>query len=162
MVITIKDENNRFGVRVSAIIFNHDLSKIFMQKQNEMYMFPGGRLEINEDSHEAILRELNEEHGIKEEVKLKYIAESFIKFPGNKKYHEVGFYFLVKINEEKYNYKDNKIYNSLDEEHDGKSEFIWINKNNLKNYKIMPNILIEKINNLKDNNIVEHIVYKEY
>lgn len=162
MVITIKDENNRFGVRVSAIIFNHDMSKIFMQKQKEFFMFPGGRLEINEDSHEAILRELNEELGIKEDVKLKYITESFISFPNNKKYHEVGFYFIVRINEEKYNYKDNKIYNSLDEGHDGKSEFMWIDKNNLNNYKIMPNILIEKINNLKDNNIVEHIVYKEY
>lgn len=123
---------------------------------------PWGTPKHGENLENTLKRELKEELGIKEEVKLKYIAESFIKFPGNKKYHEVGFYFLVKINEEKYNYKDNKIYNSLDEEHDGKSEFIWIDKNNLKNYKIMPNILIEKINNLKDNNIVEHIVYKEY
>ena len=166
MIITIKDENNRFGVRVAAIIFNHDMSKIFMQKQNnhDYYMFPGGRLEIHEDSKTAILRELREELGINEDAKLKYITENFIQFPNNKKYHEIGFYFVVRIEEEKYNYKLDKTYNSLDEENDGKTEFIWLDKNELKNYKIMPNFIVEKIinNNFDNVDTVEHLVYKEY
>ncbi len=166
MVITIKNQDSRFGVRVAAIIFNHDMTKIFMQKQNEhdYYMFPGGRLEIHEDSKTAILRELDEELGIKEDAKLKFITESFIQFPNNKKYHEIGFYFIVRIEEEKYNYELDKTYNSLDEENDGKSEFIWIDKNELKKYKIMPNFIIEKIinNNFDNYDIVEHLVYKEY
>lgn len=166
MVITIKDQDSRFGVRVAAIIFNHDMSKIFMQKQcgKDYYMFPGGRLEVHEDSQNAILRELDEELGIKENPKLKYITESFIQFPNDKKYHEIGFYFIVRINEEKYNYKLNKTYNSLDEENDGKSEFVWIDKNELINCKIMPNFIVEKIinNNFDNAEIVEHLVYKEY
>ncbi len=166
MVITIKEQGSRFGVRVAAIIFNHDMSRIFMQKQNDndYYMFPGGRLEAHEDSKTAILRELDEELGIKENAQLKYITESFIQFPNNKKYHEIGFYFIVKIDEQKYNYNLDKTYNSLDEENDGKSEFVWLDKNELKNYKIMPNFMVEKIidNNFDDVDIVEHLVYKEY
>lgn len=110
MVITIKEQGSRFGVRVAAIIFNHDMSRIFMQKQNDndYYMFPGGRLEVHEDSKTAILRELDEELGIKENAQLKYITESFIQFPNNKKYHEIGFYFIVKIDEQKYNYNLDK------------------------------------------------------
>ena len=166
MVITIKEQGSRFGVRVAAIIFNHDMSRIFMQKQNDndYYMFPGGRLEVHEDSKTAILRELDEELGIKENAQLKYITESFIQFPNNKKYHEIGFYFIVKIDEQKYNYNLDKTYNSLDEENDGKSEFVWLDKNELKNYKIMTNFMFEKIidNNFDDVDIVEHLVYKEY
>lgn len=167
MVITIKDQDNRFGVRVAALIFNHDMSKIFMQKQkdHDYYMFPGGRLEINEDAETAILRELDEELGINEDVKLKYIIENFIKFPNNKKYHEIGFYFVIKIDEQKYNYELEKVYSSLDEENDGSSEFVWISNDELENYKVMPNFMVEKIvkNNFDNNdNIVEHLVYKEY
>ena len=36
MVITIKEEGLRFGVRAGAIIFNKDCSKIFLQKQKSM------------------------------------------------------------------------------------------------------------------------------
>ena len=42
-------------------------------------------------------RELVEELGINEDVILKYISENFVKFP-NLKYHEIGFYYLVNIN----------------------------------------------------------------
>ena len=166
MVITIKNEESRFGVRVAAIIFNHDMTNIFMQKQfeHDYYMFPGGRLEINEDAKKAILRELSEELGINEDAKLKFIAESFIQFPNNKKYHEIGFYFIVRIEEGKYNYTLNGAYGSLDEQNDGKSEFSWIKIDELNNYNIIPKFIIQKITkNLFDNNdVVEHLVYKEY
>lgn len=166
MVITVKHENSRFGVRVAGIIFNNDMTAIFMQKQidHDYYMFPGGRLEIHEDSKTAILRELEEELGIKEEAKLKYITENFIQFPNNKKYHEIGFYFIVRIDEKKYNYESGKTYGSLDEQNDGESEFNWIKISELNNYKIMPNFIGQKIvnNDFDINDNIEHLVYREY
>ena len=107
MVITIKDENNRFGVRVSGIIYNKDKTKIFMQRQenHDFYMFPGGRVELHEDSLNAIKRELKEELNIDEDVKLSYIGESFIEFP-NLKYHEISFFYKLMIDENKYKYYD--------------------------------------------------------
>lgn len=165
MAITIKEEGIRFGVRAGAIIFNKDLTKIFMQKQNDndYYMFPGGRLELLEDTNSAIKRELQEELNIKEEVLLKFTAESFIQFPKGK-YHELGYYFITKIDEEKYNYKDNEEYNSLDEANDGESKFKWININELSHYEIMPSFLKDKLinNEISFDKGIEHIIYREF
>jgi len=166
MVITIKDEESRFGVRVAAIIYNKDMNKVFMQRQGEhdYYMFPGGRVEIHEDAKTSIIRELEEELGIKnEDVYLKYISENFISFP-NKKYHEIGFYFITLIDEDKYNYYDNNEYDSLDEAHDGKSKFRWIGIEELEDVSIMPSCMKDKLfkKELIDSKEIEHIVYREY
>lgn len=159
MVITIKDENNRFGVRVSGIIYNKDKTKIFMQRQgnHDFYMFPGGRIELHEDSYTALKRELKEELNIEEEIHLAYIGESFIKFP-NIKYHEISFFYKLVIDEDKYKYYDEE-YDSLDL-NEGKSKYKWINLNELDNYKINPEIMKQKLK--EESNNVEHFIYKEY
>lgn len=161
MVITIKEDGNRFGTRVAALIYNHDKTKIFLQKQgnNDFYMFPGGRLEIHEDSETAIKRELKEELGIEEDVKLKYISENFISF-SNLHYHEIGFYFITQIDEKKYNYDKDMEYDPKDEENDGKSKFKWIDIKKIDEYEIMPKYMKEKI--VSNNDSIEHIVYREY
>lgn len=165
MVITIKEDGTRFGVRVAGIIFNHDMTKVFMQRQgdHDFYMFPGGRLEIHEEAKTAIKRELEEELGIEEEIELKYTTESFINFP-NLHYHEIGFYFITKIDEEKYDFNDNIEYDSLDEEKDGKSKFRWIEIKKLCDFEITPNFIKEKIinNEIKFDQNIEHLVYREY
>lgn len=159
MVITIKDENSRFGVRVSGIIYNKDKTKIFMQRQgdHDFYMFPGGRVELLEDSQCAIKRELKEELNIEEEVELAYIGESFIEFPKGK-YHEIGFFYKLVIDEDKYKYYDNE-YDSLDL-NEGKSKYKWLKLDELDNYKINPEIMKEKLKENSDKLI--HFVYKEY
>lgn len=141
------------------------MTKVFMQRQgdHDFYMFPGGRLEVHETAEIAILRELEEELGIQEEVKLKFISENFIQFP-NLKYHEIGFYFVVKIDEDKYNYHSGIDYDSKDEMHDGKSKFEWIDIGDLDKYQITPSYMKEKLidNNIYYNDNVEHLVYREY
>lgn len=164
MIITIKDDDNRFGVRVGAIIFNKARTHIFVQRQknHDFYMLPGGRLEIHENTLDAIKRELNEELSIcDEKIELKYIIESFIKFP-KQKYHEIGFYFITVIDEKKYDYDILKEYNSKDEINDGKSLFRWIKLEDLEKNSIMPNILKDKIINYDNSHNVEHLIYNEY
>ena len=158
MDITIKNDKYRFGVRVGAIILNRDENKILVQKQNKIdeYIIPGGRLNILEDTQYAITRELDEELGIvNEEVRLKYIIESNIK----NKYHEIGFYYIVVIDEIKYNINDG--FKSLDLNED-ESLFKWIDIDKLNNYELLINCLGEKIIS-RDyrNNSVEHIIYKK-
>lgn len=162
MIITIKSDDSRFGVRVAGIIFNRDKTKVFMQKQEKhnFYMFPGGRLEVHEDSETAIKRELEEELAIKEEVMLKYISESFIQFP-NKRYHEIGYYFVLSIDEEKYGYEVGKQYHSLDEENDGNSLFEWIDLHDIQSIDITPSFMKDKLKEITDDKL-EHIIYKEY
>ena len=163
MNLTINTDEGKFHVRVAAIIYNSDKTKIFMQKQKnkDYYMFPGGRIKLYEDSLNAIKRELEEELGLKEDnLYLKYIEENFISLK-DKKYHELGFYYVLQINEDKYGYYSNNEYHSKDEENEGKSIFKWIDIDNLDNTDILPNYMKDKIKDIKTKDL-EHIIYKEY
>ena len=155
MVITIKEDGMRFGCRTGAIIYNEDKTKILLEKQGEdRYMFPGGRIDVHEDSDYAISRELKEELNLETNLKLKYIAEMFLKSPKTK-YHEIGFYYLAQIKEEFI--LDN--FKSLD----GDSIFNWIPISSLNDYKVLAKPIKEKIiNNEISSNTLEHIVYREY
>ncbi len=154
MPITIIEKNGRFGCRAGAIIFNEDKSKVLLENQeNKRYVFPGGRIDINEDSLTALTREIKEELNIKLTLNLKYILEMILN-QKDKKYHEIGFYYLSSLNEEKIK-EDTK---SLD----GSGKFEWIEIEKLENYNIIAKPLVTKIKNheIKNNNL-EHIVYKE-
>lgn len=155
MVITIQEEGTRFNARVGAIIYNEDKTKILIENQHDKrYMFPGGRIDVHEDSKTSIERELIEELNLKADINLKYIVEMFIKSPKTK-YHEIGFYFVTKINKDliENNFK------SLD----GDSYFIWVPIKDLDKYNMLAKPIKDKVinNEITDNNL-EHIVYREY
>ncbi len=155
MVITIKEEGSRFGARVGAIIYNEDRTKILLENQeNGRYMFPGGRIDVHEDSNTAIVRELKEELKLETKPRLKYIVEMFLDSPKTK-YHEIGLYYLLTIAED--SVANN--FHSLD----GDSVFEWIPVSELENYKIMAKPLRDKIvNNQILDEKLEHLIYREY
>ena len=155
MVITMQEEGTRFGARVGAIIYNGDKTKILIENQHDKrYMFPGGRIDVHEDSKTSIERELIEELNLKADLNLKYIVEMFIKSPKTK-YHEIGFYFVTKINE---NLIENN-FKSLD----GDSYFMWVPIKDLNEYNMLAKPIQDKvINNEITDNSLEHIVYREY
>ena len=154
MDITIKDDEFRFGVRTIALIFNNDLSKVLVQIMNgKHYMFPGGRLHVLEDSKSALKRELVEELNLKTHLRLKYTCESISLLPNGKKYHEIGFYYITKIN------KDLDCLKSLDK-NDGDIEFVWVNINELDKYNIVPiNIVNEIMLGKAFTNGYKHLIY---
>ena len=155
MVITMQEEGTRFNARVGAIIYNENKTKILIENQHDKrYMFPGGRIDVHEESKTAIERELIEELNLKANLNLKYIVEMFIKSPKTK-YHEIGFYFVTKINEDliKANFK------LLD----GDSYFIWVPIKKLDKYNMLAKPIQDKvINNEITDNGIEHIVYRGY
>jgi len=155
MVITIKEEGMRFGARAGAIIYNEDKTKVLLENQdNERYMFPGGRIDVHEDSEAAIVRELKEELNLETDLKLKNIVEMFLD-SSKTKYHEIGFYYLstIKENEVKNNFK------SLD----GNGIFEWISISDLENHKILAKPIKDKIvKNEIENDDLEHLVYRGY
>lgn len=137
MVITIKEEGKRFGARVGAIIYNEEQTKILLEKQREdRYMFPGGRIDLYEDSQIAIQRELQEELNITPSFHLRYIVELFLKFPKTK-YHEIGFYFIMSIPEKEI--ADG--FRSLD----GDSSYFWIPVDELASYPVLEHPIKEKV-----------------
>ncbi len=155
MIITMIEEGSRFGGRVGAIIYNEDRSKVLLENQKgKMYMFPGGRIDVHEDSTTAIARELEEELSLKMNLKLKYIVEMFLQSPTTK-YHEIGFYYLGQIKEPEVNNN----FKSLD----GDGIFEWIPINELNNYNVLAKPIKNKI--IQEditNNDIEHLIYKEY
>lgn len=155
MVITIKEDGIRFGVRVGAIIYNEDKTRILLEKQKEnLYLFPGGRIDVFENSDNAIKRELKEELNLKAKLRLKYVAEMFLKIP-NGKYHEIGFYYLTSINE-------NEIPNNF-KSLDSNGIFEWIPISNLNDYNILARPIKKIIINQEiTNDDMERIVYREY
>jgi len=163
MVITIKDKDFRFGVRVGAIIFNENMTKVLLQKQgkHDFYMFPGGRLDVHEEAKIAIKRELKEELGLDVDPKFKYLSEHFIKYP-NLKYHEIGFYFVAQIVDKEHKYDEE--CHALDEENDGISVFKWVSITELSKYDVTPLHIKEKIINkqVSLDETFEHITYREY
>ena len=154
MVITMKEEETRFGVRVGAVIYNEDKSKILLENQdNGRYMFPGGRIDVHEDSENAIIRELKEELNLDVNLKLKYVVEMFLNSPKTK-YHEIGFYYLTTIKEETIS----NGFKSLD----GDGLFEWIAISDLENHKILAKPVKDKVVNKEiTNEKLEHIVYRE-
>ena len=155
MVITIKEDGMRFGARAGAIIYNEDKTKVLLENQdNERYMFPGGRIDVHEDSEAAIVRELKEELNLETDLKLKYIVEMFLD-SSKTKYHEIGFYYLstIKESEVKNNFK------SLD----GDGIFEWTSVSDLENHKILAKPIKDKIvKNEIENDDLEHLVYRGY
>ena len=155
MTITMIEDGARFGCRAGAIIYNRDKTKVLLENQdNGRYMFPGGRIDIHEDSNITIIRELEEELNIKTELKKKYILEMFLK-TSKVKYHEIGFYYITSINESEISDKMKNL--------DGDGIFEWLPVNELKNYKILAKPIQEKICNGEIKNLnLEHLVYREY
>ena len=151
----MQEEGTRFNARVGTIIYNEDKTKILIENQHDKrYMFPGGRIDVHEDSKTSIERELLEELNLKTDLNLKYIVEMFIKSPKTK-YHEIGFYFVTKINEK---FIENN-FKSLD----GDSYFIWVSIKDLNKYNMLAKPIQDKvINNEITDNGLEHIVYRGY
>lgn len=156
-MITIRSERERFLFRVAGIIFNQDGSKVLIHKTKweDSWILPGGRVEMGENTNEAILRELKEELGIKEKVKLKYIAESFFEH-NNINHHELGFFYEVIIDPNKYDLDKEGEFLGLE---GGNQIFKWVLINDLKNYPLIPKKLNDIIINKEKS--YRHIIIDE-
>lgn len=112
-------------------------------------MLPGGRIEIYEDSLNAIKREIKEETGFDLEFELCSIQENFLE-KDNKKIMQYCFCYKSiynkDINQESFICKDNK-----------GQIFYWVNINDLQNYKLLPNSTYELMKNSKN---IKHIIEK--
>ncbi len=156
-VITIRNEKERFLFRVAGMIYNQDKSKVLIHKTKiqESWILPGGRMEIGENTYAGIKRELKEELGIEENVKLKYIAESFFEH-NNIKHHELGFFYEVIIDPDKYNLNYTEEFLGLEGDD---QMFLWVKLIDLDNYVLRPKYLKEMI--ISESNTLKHLIIDE-
>lgn len=149
----------KFKFRVSGLLI-HDNKILTTDMDNSgFFCLPGGYVGLGEDTEKAIIREMNEE--VKYKVKIdKCIAiiENFFVNKNNITMHEIAFYYLLKLKNNKEtieNYKITENDNGRKIEHD----FKWINLNNIKAVDFRPAILKNKLSNLDFN--FEHLIYRE-
>ena len=151
--IIIKDEesNFKFNFRVAGIFVND--SKILLQKceKDNYYSLIGGRVKYGETTIEALIREIQEEIGIKvnkKETKLINVSENFFKYNG-KEFHELLFIYKIK----------NKQVNQISEIKTlDKTSVVnkWYDISKLNVMDVRPNI----ITNLIENNKIVNCIIK--
>jgi ADP-ribose pyrophosphatase YjhB (NUDIX family) len=96
-MIRLDKKPQLFTFRVAGLIFQNDHLLVQKGVSDHYWALPGGRAEIGENSEQTIIREMHEE--IDRTVKIErllWTVESFFAF-GDYKAHELGFYYLLKI-----------------------------------------------------------------
>lgn len=140
MDLTIDIEEYKLNIRVGAVIIHNNKILTHKNINKDHYCLPGGRVEIGENSEEAIKREIYEELGKKVEI-TRYIStiENFFEME-NKKYHEIMFVHNVEFKNE----EDKKIDYIL-KNIEGKKglQYKWIDLNEIDKYNILPKCIKE-------------------
>lgn len=151
MDCTFQTETGRFNYRVGAIITG-DLGLLAISNSREPYYYSiGGRVKLHETMDEAIEREVFEETGTRIEQKnLGFIHENFFTYSlTGEIYHEVSFYYYVKL-------PDHSVSCHSKNELGEHEELHWLSFRDLAQSDIRPAFLKELTR--ERNETIQHLV----
>lgn len=157
-MISYVDGESKFNFRVSGIIIDEKNEKFLTNtaKGIDFYVLPGGRVEIQEDTENALKREIKEELG--EEINavcLKAIIENFFEFD-SKKYHELQFFYVAKLNNKELE-KNQKQFLGVE----NKDIYEWQNIKNIGELNYKPSIMKVVIKEVFSGDYTfRHIIHK--
>ena len=142
-MISYVEDGKKFNYRVGAIIKKDNKILLHRLSKFDFWLLPGGRVEMLENTENAIVRELEEEINVKSKVEgLAFSSETFFKL-GNTLYHELGFYYFTKLEDEKL-YQKEEFYGEEGEE---KLIYKWFDINELESIDLRPEFLVEYFKN---------------
>ena len=96
-MITFDRDTECFNFRVAGIAIDNDLVLLHTTERDDFWSFPGGRVEMGEDSAHSLVREMKEELNEEVEiVRLLWLVENFFVY-NQKNYHEICFYYLMQF-----------------------------------------------------------------
>lgn len=100
--MTVKCDNGLINIRVGAIIMQNGKILMVGNRRSDYYYSVGGRIKFGETAEEAVIREVQEETGVRLEVdRLGFIHENYFMGddPGRvgKLIYELSFYFYMKV-----------------------------------------------------------------
>ncbi len=146
----------RLKLRVSGIII-HDNKILLETYEDGVYCFPGGTINLNESSEDAIKRELLEEVD-KEFVidKLVSVNEEFYINFKNYKTHCINFYYKMKFKNP--SDIDSIDLDRLEDDHGHmiQHHYSWLDMDDLENKDLIPEVIKKEIINNKYN--IHHIM----
>jgi ADP-ribose pyrophosphatase YjhB (NUDIX family) len=122
------------------------------------WSLPGGRAEVGESAEETLIREMQEELGIDVQVeRLVFVVENFFEFR-DIKFHELNFYFLMKLPEDCYLYNGEKHFERP--EHNEALIFDWLPIDELARLEVYPEFLRTALKQLPEQ--ITHIINREH
>jgi len=157
-IVSFGSEGRTFNFRAAAVIVQDGRVLLHRADYEDFWSMPGGRVEMLEESREALRREMLEELG--EEVRvgrLVWVGENFFEFQGAD-FHEMGMYYdvslpsgsaLVGRTEEWWAEEDNGV----------KICFRWFGLEEAPELPIVPGFLREGLGALPET--TEHVVYRD-
>lgn len=137
----------KFSVRAVGLLKKNNKILFQKRKQDEFWALPGGAIEVLEKTKDVVIRELEEEIGLTDVkvVRPLWFVEYFFKFNEVNQHQYIIGYLL--------DTDDKEIITK--EEFDGIEEgknivYKWFDIDEIKNAKIKPDYLKDKILNIKD------------
>ena len=147
MDLTFRTEQGRFNYRVGAIII-HDGRFLLVRNPEAPYLyFVGGRVQFDETAEEAVVRETEEETGIRLEIDrpLFFMEQFYDDEVTREHFHEISIYYLMKDSSELERLNCTSVT-----EHGISEETVWIPDNRIRNYHIVPESIAEKLTALPE------------
>lgn len=156
--IRLMIDDVKFGCRSVGVLKKNDKILFQKRKNDEFWALPGGAIEVLENSKDVVVRELEEEIGLVDVnvVRPLWFVEYFFEFEGVM-WHQYIIGHLLDIND------DNKILNMdlIDGIEEGKNIiYKWFSVDEIKDAKIKPDYLKEKLLNINDN--FEYVVANDF
>lgn len=151
MDIKFEVDGYKFNVRSSCIIKNKNHKQVLLTnmraiKTHEAFILPGGRLELIENSKEAIVRELKEELGVTLDCNLVSIEENIVE---KDNFHMLEFVYYAEM-------EDFNLIKNMD---NGWDKFKVVNIDEIDSIDIRPKTVKEMIKYEKYDNLNHHINY---
>lgn len=143
MDIKIQSDEGKFKFRVCGILEHNGKYLAVKINENKFYCLPGGHVELGEDTETAVKREMKEELGY--DIKIKKLAsinQNFFVDADGKKFHEIGYYYIVNAVDEKNVNPNDYTCEELDKGKWQHLAFKWFTKEELKNIDFRPKYIV--------------------
>ena len=148
MDLTFKTEHGRFNYRVGAIISHAGRFLLVRNPEAPYLYFVGGRVHFDETADEAVVRETEEETGIRLEIDrpLFFMEQFYDEEVTREHFHEISVYYLMKDSRELERLNCTSVT-----EHGISEETVWIPEDQIWNCHIVPESIAEKLTALPEN-----------
>ena len=152
-------ERRRFNVRVAGVAVRDGHVLVCREDDDAYVMLPGGRVEIGENSHSALNREIAEELHCRGEVgRLLFTVENFYHLE-DKEFHQIGLYYEIQLPESFPFHTDGNCLVTHDEGHELQFDWVAATPDALVQWNLVPNWLANRISDLPRQ--TEHLVIDE-
>ncbi|TAE47309.1 MAG: NUDIX domain-containing protein [Bacteroidetes bacterium] len=99
-MISFSEGDCRFNYRVAGVAVREGRLLLHRFQSDGFWTLPGGRAEMGEVSSQTLIREMEEETGLKViPTRLIWMAENFFIYHG-RKYHELGLFYEMELENE--------------------------------------------------------------